>query len=387
MEIVKKELPIKIKKLKDRVIRFIASTENEDRDGDIMSLSGWDFENFKKNNPFVWGHDYKSPENAIGEVVNWETTNKELIMDVRFASTGVNQKADLVYDLYQDNVLKSVSVGFIPKESEPIKGRGRKYTKQELLELSAVILPSNPEAHRRAIQKGIIEDKTTKNNIEVKILEETENEIRFRVKEPGKFKEGSFRRITIKKDKPKIFGIIGKLKGETSTTLQSLRFPKDDGWTKDKAKKWISDNPEVTKSFDLCDYLEMVNAEGKAIQHIEQIQIEIGSSIILLTQIIGSYPEIDLEKLKILKRSLLHLKALVDMEAQSRLQPAQQPLLQQGLLESINKISEEIRQKFTKDEKDFPVKADIKKSDAKTYEKLYDSLLSLSDSINKKNHN
>ncbi len=64
-------------------------------------------------------------------------------------------------------------------------------------------------------------------------------EIRHRLRDPGDFQPGSFRRITVKHDKPRVFGIIGKLKGETSTAMQSLRFPIDDGWTVEKAQTWV----------------------------------------------------------------------------------------------------------------------------------------------------
>lgn len=62
--------------------------------------------------------------------------------------------------------------------------------------------------------------------------------IRHRLRDPDDFKAGSFRYITLKKDKPRVFGIIGILKGQTTTTLQALRFPIGDGWTVAAAKEW-----------------------------------------------------------------------------------------------------------------------------------------------------
>lgn len=72
--------------------------------------------------------------------------------------------------------------------------------------------------------------------------EETENEIRHRERDPDDFESDSFRRITLKKDKPRVFAIVGRLKGETTTTIQALRFPKEDGWTMEKAKAWYKDH-------------------------------------------------------------------------------------------------------------------------------------------------
>ncbi len=79
-------------------------------------------------------------------------------------------------------------------------------------------------------------------------FEETENEITFRIREPGRFQSDSFRRIALQQSKPRVFGIIGKLTGETTTTLQSLRFPKADTWTIEKARSWTSAHPNITKS-------------------------------------------------------------------------------------------------------------------------------------------
>ena len=64
--------------------------------------------------------------------------------------------------------MRASSVGFIPKEWEDMDGKGgvwRKYTKQELLELSLVSVPANPEALSgiktmiKAFDEGILTEK------------------------------------------------------------------------------------------------------------------------------------------------------------------------------------------------------------------------------------
>ncbi len=73
--------------------------------------------------------------------------------------------------------------------------------------------------------------------------EETENEIRHRLRDPSDFEEKSFRRITIKQDRPQVFAIVGKLKnGDSKMVAQALRFPKDQGWTIEKAKAWFKEH-------------------------------------------------------------------------------------------------------------------------------------------------
>ena len=64
----------------------------------------------------------------------------------------------------------------------------------------------------------------------------TENYIRLPVREEGGFQKGSIKTITLDKSKG-IKALIGKLKGETSTTIMTLLFPKDSFDTK-TAKKW-----------------------------------------------------------------------------------------------------------------------------------------------------
>lgn len=70
--------------------------------------------------------------------------------------------------------------------------------------------------------------------------------IRYRVRDPKDFQDGSFRAITIKKAKPRVYAVVGKLIGETTMTVQALRFPVDDGWTVESAKDWVKNH--FTKS-------------------------------------------------------------------------------------------------------------------------------------------
>ena len=114
----------------------------------------------------------------------------------------------------------------------------RKLQEVDIVEYSFTPFPMNPKARVRSIKDalGYFDD------AEFKIVEETENEVRIRIKDPGLFQSNSFRRTTLKSEGPKVFAIIGRLKGETSTTVQSLRFPKDDGWTKSSATKWAKDH-------------------------------------------------------------------------------------------------------------------------------------------------
>ena len=80
-------------------------------------------------------------------------------------------------------------------------------------------------------------------------IDETANEFRYRIRDPGDFTRGSFRRGTVKRDRPRVFAIYGRLKSEPDggMKMQSLRFPKADGWTRQKVRGWISDHPDIGK--------------------------------------------------------------------------------------------------------------------------------------------
>jgi HK97 family phage prohead protease len=91
-----------------------------------------------KNPILLWGHNYFDIKSIIGAVTSVEPKEKEVVMKGVFADTETGQAAR---KLYEDGILKAVSVGFMVKErTENI------ITKAELLELSFVSVPANPEA-------------------------------------------------------------------------------------------------------------------------------------------------------------------------------------------------------------------------------------------------
>jgi len=159
-------LPSQIRSLdeKRRTITFVASTEAVDRYGDIIRVAGWKLDNYRKNPVVLWGH--RSGDPPIGRCVEIgiESNPPALVQKVEFATKDVYPFADTVYRLYKDGFLRAVSVGFLPlEEPKPrfsLEGEylGEEFLSQELLELSAVAVPANPEALGRAIRKGVLTD-------------------------------------------------------------------------------------------------------------------------------------------------------------------------------------------------------------------------------------
>jgi HK97 family phage prohead protease len=114
----------------------IASNENVDRDGEIIKVEGWNFDKYQKNPVLLWGHDYTLP--PIGIVTTLTKGKGQLIAKGTFAKSAFAQE---VRSLYDEGILKAVSVGFIPLERD-----GSTITKAELLELSFVSVPANADA-------------------------------------------------------------------------------------------------------------------------------------------------------------------------------------------------------------------------------------------------
>jgi HK97 family phage prohead protease len=132
----------------------VGSSEVLDRAGDSISQSGWQITTYKKTNPVIlWGHNVKEERPPIGKALKtWvadkgEKTSK-LMFKVQFDLQ--DTFASEIFRKVKDGFINTVSVGFKPLEWELFEEdnpySGRKYLKQELLELSFVPVPANPEA-------------------------------------------------------------------------------------------------------------------------------------------------------------------------------------------------------------------------------------------------
>jgi HK97 family phage prohead protease len=124
--------------------RIIASTDDVDRDGEIVKPSA--FKNLKKylaTNPVILGfHNYY--DFPIGKATGGKIGDKALELNIEFADTDRGREAKYLYD---NGFMNSFSVGFIPKEWENDKQGRRVYTDVELLEVSAVPVPANASAN------------------------------------------------------------------------------------------------------------------------------------------------------------------------------------------------------------------------------------------------
>lgn len=125
----------------DKGMLAIASTSVEDRHGEVVAVDGWDLKNFKKNPLLLWSHDHHEPAIGLAKNVKIEGTGKKAKLVFEPVFHEVTEKARAIKKLFEEKILNSFSVGF-----KPIEAEGNEYLKQELLEISAVNVPANPEA-------------------------------------------------------------------------------------------------------------------------------------------------------------------------------------------------------------------------------------------------
>lgn len=142
-----------VKTLGEREIEIIGSTEDVDRDGEVLTMEGWDLRAFKRNPVVLPAHDYYQP--AIGKARVTKADGK-LMFKIEFPATGINPVADVYCGLYKGGFMNASSVGFMPQEHQWGEKPGeprRTFLKQELLEISLVSVPANPQA--LLTEKGI----------------------------------------------------------------------------------------------------------------------------------------------------------------------------------------------------------------------------------------
>lgn len=188
---------------------FIASDESLDRYHEVICAAGWRLDTYRRNPVFQNAHQYGDilftlgralitevrghsclsdpPRPSDGRGIKSEGGGPHLFQRIQFA-TEVNPIARIAYGLYKGKFLNAVSVGFIPLRwldadgaehtararindcPRPSNGRGeagegkvarghfrRQYLEQELLEVSAVGIPANPNALALALKSGVIE--------------------------------------------------------------------------------------------------------------------------------------------------------------------------------------------------------------------------------------
>lgn len=149
-----------------RKMTFVASDGTRDSAGTVLNQNGWKLERFNNNGIIGYQHkvygswsDTDNPDNVIGKGFAYVKDGK-LMVDVEFEPAEINELAEKIYQKLLFGSLKAVSVGFIPvgrgqwgKDEESLDGKNPTYyyAGQELLEISVVNIPANPNALKKGL--------------------------------------------------------------------------------------------------------------------------------------------------------------------------------------------------------------------------------------------
>lgn len=143
----------------NKTVTFAISTDQVDREGEIIDQKSWNFKDYLTNPQFLWGHDPSIPENVLGRCLEIKSSadGSETLGTFQF-DTDINPKADLVFKQVVRGSLRTVSVGFITGEEERTS-KGWLLKGNTLVETSVVPIPSNTGAIAKDYKAGLISRK------------------------------------------------------------------------------------------------------------------------------------------------------------------------------------------------------------------------------------
>lgn len=232
--------------------------QGQDVEGEHFSKStDFAFDWFPDGRPLLYHHGLNDGAgiSVVGRVTDW-SVKADLGVWVKAQLDASNEYFSAIKELIKKGKLFFSSGSMrhlvdVQKKSGEIK-------RWPWVELSLTPTPSNmlaevdfAKARKHFELAGLKADLSVLEDDEVKAditatkpgFEETENQIRYRVHDPEGFEEGGFRTITPNGTEGIQF-VIGRRKGEDTTTVQSVRFDKDN-WTMARARQWIEAHPKL----------------------------------------------------------------------------------------------------------------------------------------------
>lgn len=169
-----KETINKIEGDDDYSFKVVVTTEWLDRDKETLKADGIEFKNYLKNPVVLADHIYRI-DSIVGKTTKIYQEGTKTIAEWVFAK-GV-EKAEILRTLYNQGMVKTVSIWFIPNERDPKDNAT--ITKSEMLEFSFVAVPANPEAisldgktYQKALDLWIIEEEELDKGNDMDIMEE-----------------------------------------------------------------------------------------------------------------------------------------------------------------------------------------------------------------------
>lgn len=135
------------------------TTPAVDRDNEVLLPAGMSATDFKKNPVIFWNHDYDQP---IGKCTKLTSDGDHWIAQATLSAT--DPRAKQVHGLMKEDIVKGVSVGFIPIEARNPTSKDKElfgdhveyiYSKWKLLEFSVTPLPANQDALVTGVSKMV----------------------------------------------------------------------------------------------------------------------------------------------------------------------------------------------------------------------------------------
>ena len=150
------------KKEDERTITFVASDSTRDSAGTVLNQDNWDLTRFNSNGIIGYQHkvyggwdDTDNPDNVIGKGHAYVEEGK-LMVDITFEPKEINELAEKIYQKVLFGSLRAVSVGFLPigkgRFGEGADAETYYFAGQQLLEVSVVNIPANPNALRKSME-------------------------------------------------------------------------------------------------------------------------------------------------------------------------------------------------------------------------------------------
>lgn len=152
-ELVRRDGALRVKSFNeaDRTVDVVCSTDAVDSYGEVVDQK-WDLTRFNANPVVLYAHNSRDLPIGRAErmaVQRGMSGRDQLECSIRFATADANPKAEQVFQLFKQEILRAVSVGFVPNTVREEKRDGRNVTvlsDNELHELSVTPVPANHEA-------------------------------------------------------------------------------------------------------------------------------------------------------------------------------------------------------------------------------------------------
>ncbi len=133
----------------DDITKVTASTNEIARDGWVVEPANLKTANFLRSSAVCFNHDYEHPVATPVSTALIDNGDK-LEISVRWPPPGTSPKSDEVRRLVKAEVIRAVSIGFIPLEMEPLNPKepwgGQRVLAADLLEVSFVAVPADTGA-------------------------------------------------------------------------------------------------------------------------------------------------------------------------------------------------------------------------------------------------